>query len=131
MTNAMIYGLWHPKETKRTLRNVRYIGKTTDPITRLRRHFKPTSQCPAVRAWVNAKLRPYGLMPYIDTLETVLEADWRRAECDWIAKARTANAYDEAVSNYYGNGLLNQLAAEGICIRNRDIALEDSRAQAH
>ncbi len=82
-----IYGLWHPGETRFTLRRCRYIGCSIDPVARAARNWNTVA---SVKDWLEG-LRAYGLVkPEMRVLSVVPEAEAANAEREWIAKARAA-----------------------------------------
>lgn len=91
MTGIFIYGLVHPNESFDS-RNIRYVGKSRNPLRRLREHMNESKR-PKTNLlfykWV-AGIRESGLSPRLMVLEECDEDDWEEKERYWIKKL-----YDE------------------------------------
>lgn len=75
-----IYGLWDCES------NLRYIGKSNDPINRLNGHIECAINGGTfhIHVWIR-KLLSEGLEPQLDILEEVHIDNWQYAEREWIA----------------------------------------------
>jgi hypothetical protein len=84
---SLIYALCEPTW------EVRYIGKSTDPIRRMRRHFKDArdGKKDHKSRWI-ASLINKGMLPHIKPLEICTLDNWKERECYWIEHYRTIGA---------------------------------------
>lgn len=87
MTNGdvtYIYGLFDPITDE-----VRYIGKSNNPIQRLLSHIKDSEvkTYPHVLAWIRGLMRK-GEKPILKILECVSTDEWKVAEKEWIANSK-------------------------------------------
>lgn len=85
MQDITIYALVDPRTDE-----VRYIGKTTDFVRRLRRHRTEQGRTP--RHYWLASLRAQGLEPQGIVLEVVQESQWDEREQHWIRHYREQGA---------------------------------------
>ena len=81
METAYIYNLIDPRTDE-----VRYVGKTTHPERRLRRHIVAEGTTPC-HDWLS-QLRRLGLCPEMKILEETKADDWAERERFWIANLR-------------------------------------------
>jgi len=66
---------------------IRYVGVTADASKRLGRHIRESRRSDTRRAtWIRSMLAA-GKMPSLRVVESGV-ADWREAECRWVAKCR-------------------------------------------
>ena len=81
---VFIYALIDPRTNE-----IRYIGKTTNPEARMRRHLRQSELIkPLHRAhWIKS-LVDNGHVPVMRVLETVDAQHWQESERRWIAKYR-------------------------------------------
>jgi hypothetical protein len=88
MATAFIYVLIDPRTGE-----VRYVGKSNDPIRRLQGHLqsaradKPWGVC----RWIR-DLAAVGLTPGVVVIDQVSADEWEPAEVEWIAHFRSAGA---------------------------------------
>jgi len=84
MSSAVsIYALSDPRT-----REVRYVGKTTDPRQRLRQHSSDSrGRITPTKAWLRS-LRRDGLTPIMQVLETCTADAWEERERHHIARLR-------------------------------------------
>ena len=80
-TIAYIYALCEPGTLV-----IRYVGKSINPIKRLRNHLCDHSSVRKAR-WLQS-LHNQDKAPHVLILEVVNEAYWKEAECFWIAYFR-------------------------------------------
>ena len=91
-TVTYIYGLFDPRAGC-ALRDVRYIGKSVNPVRRLAAHLAPCNisgedyRC----RWFRKLVRE-GVRPLVRVLEQTTEARWAARERFWIARARALGA---------------------------------------
>lgn len=87
---TFIYGLFDPE----TLR-CRYIGRTTQPQTRLVAHVSTSKQrilgTPEKHAWINS-LTKKGIQPIMVILEQCTATDGRKKEIEWVDKMLSVGA---------------------------------------
>jgi hypothetical protein len=71
--------------------NIRYVGKTVNPSTRLRDHHRDTKDLPHLHKsrWLK-KLQGRGLSPEMEIVETCEDVDGSAREKVWIAAGRKA-----------------------------------------
>jgi len=81
MATAYIYSLIDPRTGE-----VRYVGKTTDPDVRLRRHVCEKGDT-ARHKWL-AELHSLEIKPEMQIVETVSGESWKTKERFWIAHYR-------------------------------------------
>ena len=83
MTNIIIYTLTDPRDNL-----IKYVGKTKDPIRRVRHHFssgkKNNNPC---NTWTK-KLSLIGTPPIFEILDIVSCNDWQYWEKYWIAQIK-------------------------------------------
>jgi hypothetical protein len=93
-----IYGLWSPIE-KKTLRNVRYIGKSNNPKRRLSEHIRTSKKKNyAVSKWIRTLIKK-NLKPVMKVIEVCDLDSWQTYEKMYI------NYFKE--SGYTNRDLLN------------------------
>lgn len=95
MTEAYIYALVDPRTQL-----IRYVGKTNNLATRLRRHRTENGR--SLRHCWLGELRELGLQPRLLVLQLV-SGDWQAAEKKWIARLR-AEGHDLFNVNKGGTG---------------------------
>lgn len=84
MATNYIYGLRDP-----LTREIRYVGKSTQPIFRLRGHLKDAKEARTHKQRWLRQLEEKGLAPELVILEEVkAPRTWQQAEREWIAKGK-------------------------------------------
>jgi hypothetical protein len=103
--HAFIYGLLDPLTGR-----LRYVGKSTDPAKRLRKHLREARLNPRCHreCWLKG-LQDRGLRPTLIILETCSSDCWQEAERHWIALWTQAGA-DLVNRTAGGDGLENPTA---------------------
>jgi hypothetical protein len=82
---AYIYTLAEPLTDE-----VRYVGKTTNPLKRLARHNRRDGRCRHCSNWIG-ELHRRGLKPKMEDLEVFPDSDdndWQESEAFWISYLR-------------------------------------------
>ena len=81
LNTTWIYGLVDPRT-----QIIRYVGKSNNPVARLKAHLKDCQKCRRVN-WLKSLAR-LGLYPEMIILEEVVYINWQDAECKWIKHFR-------------------------------------------
>lgn len=80
--NLFIYGLRCP-----VTGIIRYVGKTNDPVVRLRFHRDGHGKAPKCKSWIQS-IQRLGYQPLLEILEEVTDLNWQDRERFWIAQQR-------------------------------------------
>lgn len=99
---TVIYGLIDPRDLC-----LRYVGKSKNPIKRLRSHLKEEGDTRKCR-WLG-QLKSLGLMPNLVILENCEDVDWQASEAKWISFFRRPEWSGDRLCNHTngGEGLIN------------------------